>query len=124
MPAAADLAATARLPSQYLERLVIKDGARVHVIPVAQIDYLEAQDDYVAVHIAGKQLLKQQTLSSLEEALDTGQFIRIHRSYVVNVERVTRIEPYTKDSRLVILQDGTKLPVSQSGYTRISKLMG
>jgi two-component system LytT family response regulator len=124
MPAASDLAATARLPSQHLERLVIKDGPRVHVVPVARIDYLEAQDDYVAVHIAGKQHLKQQTLSSLEEALDPGQFIRIHRSYVVNVERVIRIEPYTKDSRIVILQDGTKLPVSQSGYTRISKLMG
>ena len=72
----------------------------------------------------GKQHLKQQTLSSLEEALDPGQFIRIHRSYIVNVERVTRIEPYTKDSRVLILQNGTKLPVSQSGYTRISKLMG
>ena len=123
-PSAADLAASARLPSQYLERLVIKDGARVHVIPAAQIDYFEAQDDYVAVHAAGKQYLKQQTLSSLESALDPGQFIRIHRSYIVNVERVTRIEPYTKDSRVVILQDGAKLPVSQSGYTRISKLMG
>jgi two-component system LytT family response regulator len=123
-PSATELAAAARTPSQHLERLVIKDGARVHVIPAAQIDYLEAQDDYVAVHAAGKQHLKQQTLSSLEEALDPGQFIRIHRSYIVNVERVTRIEPYTKDSRVLILQNGTKLPVSQSGYTRISKLMG
>lgn len=123
-PSAFDLAAAARLPSQSMERLVIKDGTRVHVIPVAQIDYLEAQDDYVAIHATGKQYLKQQTLSSFEGSLDPAQFIRIHRSYIVNVERVARIEPYTKDSRVVILQDGTQLSVSQSGYTRIAKLMG
>jgi hypothetical protein len=78
----------------------------------------------VAIHAAGKLHLKQQTLASLEEAFDPAQFIRIHRSYLVNVGRVTRIEPHTKDSRIAILRDGTKLPVSQSGYARISKLMG
>src|SRR5213080_2011689 len=110
MPAAHELAATARRPQQFLERLVVKDGTRVTLIPVAKLDYAEAQDDYVALASEGKKHLKQQTIASLEAALDPKQFVRIHRSYVVNLERVTRIEPFGKDSRVAILSNGAKLP--------------
>ena len=122
-PPPADLAAAARGPASYVSRLVVKDGARVHVIPIARLDYAEAQDDYVSLHSEGKSYLKQQTIASLESALDPQQFIRIHRSYIVNLSRVSRIEPYGKDSRLAILTDGTQIPVSRAGYDRLKSLL-
>ena len=123
-PPPAGLAAAARGPAQYVPRVVVKDGARVHVIPVARLDYAEAQDDYVSLHSEGKTYLKQQTISALESALDPQLFIRIHRSYLVNLSRVARIEPYGKESRLAILTDGTQLPVSRAGYDRLKSLLG
>jgi two-component system, LytTR family, response regulator len=122
-PSAAELAAAARAPKQYLERIVVKDGTRVTLIPIAKLDYAEAQDDYVALASEGKKHLKQQTIASLEACLDPEQFVRVHRSYVVNFERVVRIEPYGKDSRLAILRDGTRLPVSKTGYARLKALL-
>jgi two-component system LytT family response regulator len=121
---AAELAAAARAPGQSLERIVVKDGARVHIIPMAKLDYAEAQDDYVGLHSEKKTYLKQQTISSLEEQLDPRRFVRIHRSYIVNLERIARIEPYTKDSRVAVLQDGSQLPVSRSGHARLKELLG
>ncbi len=120
----AELAAAARPPAHYAERLVVKDGVKVHIIPVARLDYAEAQDDYVALASAGKKYLKQQTIAGLEAALEPARFVRIHRSYVVNLERVTKIEPYGKDSKLAILADGTQLPVSRAGYARLAALLG
>src|SRR5436305_5647256 len=101
-PAPADLAIAARPEGQFAERLVAKDGTRVTLIPVAKLDYAEAQDDYVALVTEGKKHLKQQTIASLEASLDSKLFVRIHRSYLVNLERVTRIEPYSKESRVAI----------------------
>lgn len=123
MPAPAELAAAARPPKQFLERIVIKDGTRVTLIPVGKLDYAEAQDDYVALASEGKKHLKQQTIASLEACLDPEQFVRVHRSYIVNFARVARIEPYGKDSRLAILADGTRLPVSRTGYARLKALL-
>ena len=123
MPPPAVLAATARAPG-YLERIVVKDGARVHIIPVARLDFAEAQDDYVCLSSNGKTYLKQQTIASLEESLDPRQFIRIHRSYIVNLDRVIKMEPYTKDSKVAVLNDGKQLPVSRSGYQRLTALLG
>jgi two-component system LytT family response regulator len=114
-----ELVASSRAPGQYVERIVVKDGPRVQIIPVSKLDYAEAQDDYVALASQGKKNLKQQTISSLEASLDPKNFVRIHRSYLVNLERVTRLEPYGKDSHLVILSDGTRLPVSRAGYARL-----
>jgi len=123
MPSAHDLAATARPPQQFLERLVVKDGTKVTLIPVVKLDYAEAQDDYVALASQGKKHLKQQTIAGLEAGLNPDSFVRIHRSYIVNLERVVRIEPYGKDSRLAILCDGTRLPVSRAGYARLKALL-
>lgn len=123
MPAAQELAAAARPPQQFLERVVVKDGTRVTLIPIAKLDYVEAQDDYVALASLGKKHLKQQTIASLEACLDPKCFVRIHRSYIVNLERVVRIEPYGKDSRLAILSDGARLPVSRTGYSRLQSLL-
>jgi len=122
--AAAELARAARPPREYLQRIVVKDGARVHIIPVERLDYAEAQDDYVSLHSQGKSYLKEQTISSLEAGLDPERFVRIHRSVVVNLERVAKIEPYAKDSRVAVLSDGAQLPVSRAGYERLRALLG
>jgi two-component system LytT family response regulator len=102
----------------------VRDGTRVFIIPIAKLDYVEAQDDYVALATEGKKHLKQQTISSLESALDPSRFLRIHRSYIVNLERIARIEPYTKDSRVAVLTDGTQLPVSRSGHAKLKAMLG
>jgi len=123
MPDPQELAAAARPPARRLDRIAIRDGTQVHIIPISKLDYAEAQDDYVALHSAGKKHLKQQTISSLEASLDPSRFVRIHRSYIVNLERVARIEPYTKDSRVVILTNGAQLPVSRAGGVRLKALL-
>jgi two-component system LytT family response regulator len=106
-----------------LERVLIRDGSQVHVIPVEKIDYVEAQDDYVCFKSEGKQYLKDQTMAALEQSLDPSRFVRIHRSYLLNIERIARVELYAKDSRVAILRDNTRLPVSRAGYARLSKLL-
>jgi two-component system, LytTR family, response regulator len=106
-----------------VERVLIRDGSQVHVLPVAKIDYIEAQDDYVCFKAEGKQYLKDQTMGALEASLDPARFVRIHRSYLLNIERIARVELYAKDSRVAILRDGTRLPVSRAGYARLAKLL-
>ncbi len=116
---ATELAASARPPAQYLERIPVRDGAQVFIIPVSRLDFAEAQDDYVALCAEGKKHLKQQPISSLEAALDPSRFLRIHRSYIVNLERVVKVEPYGKDSHVAVLRNGVQLPVSRAGYARL-----
>lgn len=123
MASVSKLAAAARRPAQYLERIAVRDGTKVHIIPIARLDYVEAQDDYVALSSAGAKHLKQQTIASLEAGLDPSRFVRVHRSYIVNLERVVKIEPYSKESRVAILRDGTQLPVSRAGYARLKALL-
>ena len=106
-----------------VERVLIRDGAQVHVLPVEKIDYIEAQDDYVCFKSEGKQYLKDQTMTALEATLDPRRFVRIHRSYLLNIERIARVELYAKDSRVAVLRDGMRLPVSRAGYARLSKLL-
>jgi two-component system LytT family response regulator len=120
---ASELKNAAQAPGQYAQRVVVKDGTRVHIIPIDQLDYAEAQDDYIALHSLGKSYLKQQTISSLGDSLDPGRFVRVHRSFLVNLERVRNIEPYTRDTRLAILADGSQIPVSRAGFMRLKELM-
>lgn len=100
-------------------RVLIRDGARVHVINVEKIEHIEAQDDYVQIRSEGKSYLKNQRMSELEEQLDGEQFLRIHRSYIVNIAFVDRIEQATKDSHVAVLKDGSRIPISRSGYQKI-----
>jgi two-component system LytT family response regulator len=122
-PSPAALAEAARPPGRFVERLLVKDGAQVHVIPVERLDRLEAQDDYVAIHSSGKVYLKPQPLAETAAGLDPSRFVRIHRSHVLNLERLQRLELYAKDSRVAILVDGAQLPVSRAGYARLKELM-
>jgi two-component system LytT family response regulator len=107
----------------WLERVLIREGTNVHVLPVASIDYAEAQDDYVCFHAAGTTHLKTMRLNELADRLDPGKFVRIHRSFVLNLDRLARIELYAKDSRIVILKNGDRLPVSRAGYDRLKLLL-
>lgn len=123
VPEGRTLAASARAAGQHAERIVVRDGAQVHVIPVERVDFLEAQDDYVAIHEGGRTHLKHQPLAELADALDPARFVRVHRSYVANVERIARLELLAKDQRVAVLQDGRQLPVSRSGYDRLRELL-
>jgi two-component system, LytTR family, response regulator len=118
-----DLVRDARPRTGPLERVLIRDGANVHVLPVDKIDFVEAQDDYIAFKSEGKQYLKDQPLSVVEASLDPARFVRIHRSFLLNIERLAKVELYAKDSRMAILRDGTRLPVSRAGYARLSELL-
>jgi len=117
------LVAAARPVGVHAERIVVRDGTRVHIVPLDRLDFVQAQDDYVCLHAEGKQYLKEQTMAEIEATLDPARFVRIHRSYILNIHRLTRVEPYTKDSRVAILADGTKLPVSRTGYARLNELL-
>jgi two-component system LytT family response regulator len=117
------LSALARPEGAHLERVAIRDGANVNVVPVSKIDYVEAQDDYVCFHAEGKRFLKQQTLAEIETSLDPDQFVRIHRSYILNIDRLAKLELYAKDSHAAILRNGTRLVVSRSGYARLNAVL-
>lgn len=106
-----------------LERVVVKNGSKIKVIPVEKIHYLESQDDYVMIHTDGEKHLKQWTLKYFEEHLDAGQFIRIHRSYLVRIGQIAQLELYEKGTYLLILKEGSKLPVSQRGHARLKQVL-
>jgi len=118
-----ELKEAARAADNYQKRIVVRDGTSVVIIRDDDIDFIQAEDDYVSIHKRGKSWLKHQTLASLETALDPQRFVRIHRSVIVNVERIARIEPYTKDRYLAILKDDTRLPISRSGHKRIKSIL-
>jgi two-component system LytT family response regulator len=103
-------------------RLLVRDGVSVRVIPRGEIDYLEARDDYVIIHATAGTFRKKQPLGELEELLGDG-FVRIHRGYLVQLDRLREIEPYAKDSRVAFLAEGTRLPVSRAGYARLRELL-
>ena len=107
-----------------LSRVLIRDGATVHVIAAASIAYIEAQDDYVSICADGRRWLKSQRLSELEAQLDPQKFLRVHRSYLLNIDGISRIEPATRDSHVAILNEGTRIPVSKSGYQKLRLLVG
>lgn len=106
-----------------MERIVVKSGSKINIIPVEKIEYFEAQDDYVAIHIEGKRYLKQITMKYLENNLPKSTFTRVHRSYIASVEQINRLELYGKDSHIVLLKNGEQLPVSRSGYTKLKAVL-
>ena len=120
-PPAGELAVTARLPGQRSGRVLVRDGSRVHVLPIEKIDYVQAQDDYVSFRCDGKDYLKDQTLAQVEATVDPARFVRIHRSFILNLDRLSRVEVDERENRVAILADGRRLPVSRAGYARLSE---
>ncbi len=107
--------------AQPVSRVVVRKGNSINLIPVENIRYVESQDDYVMIHHSAGKALKQQTMKYYEENLPKTDFVRIHRSYIVKVEEIKRIEPYGKDNHVAILNAGDKLPVSRAGYKELKK---
>lgn len=120
----AALKTASRKPEEFVQRIVVKDGARVHVIPVEKLDYVEVQDDYVGLRSSGRTYLKQQSMASLEASLDPGRFMRIHRAYLVNIEKIAKIDQDMAGARVAVLTDGSEVPVSRSGYARFREIIG
>jgi two-component system LytT family response regulator len=114
--------AEARPKGRPADRILVRDGARVHVLGAGALDYAEAQDDYVSLRSGGASFLKQQTMAELEKSLDPQRFVRIHRRYLLNVERLARLES-AGDARTAVLKDGTRLPISRAGHQRLKALL-
>jgi len=104
-------------------RIVLKDGGKIKIIPLPSIHYLEAADDYVKIHTQEGSFLKKKTMQYFEDALQQN-FVRVHRSYIINTQLITRIDPYEKDSHLVLLSTGARLPVSKAGYMKLKEVLG
>jgi two-component system LytT family response regulator len=105
-------------------RIVVRTGTKVKIIPVEDVYFLEADDDYVKVTTAEGSFLKNKTMSFYERTLDASRFVRVHRSFIVQVNQITRIDPYHKETHLAILRDGRQIPVSKTGYARLKEILG
>ncbi|MFT3705897.1 MAG: LytTR family transcriptional regulator DNA-binding domain-containing protein [Agriterribacter sp.] len=105
-------------------RIVVKSNNKIKIIPLYDIQYLEAADDYVKIHTAEGQFLKNRTMQYFEQMLDEKQFVRTHRSYIINVQCITRLDPYEKESYVAILNTGQKVPVSKNGYLKLKQILG
>ena len=117
------LESVAQSPAQS-QRVVVKTAGKIKIIPVEEIHYLEASDDYVKLHTKEGSFLKNRTMGYFEQMLDANLFTRTHRSYMVNLQQITRIEPYEKESYLAILKSGAQVPVSKTGYAKLKQVLG
>jgi two-component system, LytTR family, response regulator len=105
-------------------RIVVKEGGHIRIIPVHDIIYLEAYDDYVKIFTSKEMFLKKKTMSFYEQSLDSHQFVRVHRSYILQLAQLTRVEPFEKDSHIALLKNGARIPLSKSGYTKLKDVLG
>jgi two-component system LytT family response regulator len=106
------------------ERIVVKNGTKITIIPVQDIHYLEAADDYVKIVTAAGSFLKKQTMSFFEDTLNPSSFVRTHRSYLVQLQQINRIDPYEKENHVAVLRSGVKIPVSRAGYPKLKGMLG
>jgi two-component system LytT family response regulator len=111
------------LPEQ-AQRIVVKWNGKIKIIPMQEIQYLEAADDYVRIYTAEGAFLKNKTMGYFEKTLSPALFVRTHRSFMINVHQITRIEPYERESYMGILKSGAKVPVSKSGYQKLKAVLG
>ena len=106
------------------KRLVVRVKNDIKIIPIQDVTFFEAEDDYIAIHTPGGKYLKKMTMKTLEDTLDPGKFARVHRSFIINLNGITGIEPYERDTYLVKLQGGNQIPVSKTGYARLRQVLG
>ena len=112
------------LNQESASRVVLKVKNEIKIIPVNEIKYLEANDDYVNIYTKEGKFLKNKTLSFYEKSLESSQFVRVHRSYLVNISEITKIEPYEKEGYLLKLRGGESIPVSKSGLPKLKAVLG
>jgi two-component system LytT family response regulator len=109
---------------QQKQRIVVRTAGKIKIIPVEDVQYIEAADDYVKINTREGSFLKNRTMSHFENILDPAQYVRTHRSFIVNVQYITRLEPYEKDNYVAILKNGTQIAVSKTGYTKLREVLG
>jgi two-component system LytT family response regulator len=105
-------------------RIVVKEGSNIRIVPINEILYMEAYDDYVKIFTAKEMFLKKKTMNFYENMLDPNQFVRVHRSYIMQLSQLTRIEPLEKDSHIALLKNGAKVPLSKTGYSKLKTVLG
>lgn len=105
-------------------RVVVKEGGNIRIIAVGDIQYFEAYDDYVKIFTQKEMFLKKKTMTYYERVLDPSQFVRVHRSFILQVGHITRIEPLEKDTHVAILKSGARIPLSRSGYGKLKAVLG
>jgi two-component system LytT family response regulator len=106
------------------KRIVVRVKNEIKIIQTQEVAFFEAEDDYISIHTQEGKFLKKMTMKQLEESLDPDKFARVHRSFLVNLQQVSGLEPYEKESYLLRLRSGQKIPVSKSGYTRLRQVLG
>jgi two-component system LytT family response regulator len=111
-------------PPEERQRLVVKKGNNIVIVPIPMVHYIEAFDDYVKIFTKDGFYLKKKTMAHYEKTLDPRQFVRIHRSYLLNLHELTRIEPMEKDTHVALLKNGVRLPLSQTGYSKLRSVLG
>lgn len=121
---AQELLETASLSPTQRQRIVVRNGSKIKIISVHDVFYLEAADDYVKIHTSEGYFLKNKTMNHFEQTLDEHLFVRSHRSYILNIQQITRIDPYEKDGHVAVLRSGAKVPVSRSGYGKLKEVLG
>jgi two-component system LytT family response regulator len=105
-------------------RIVVKENGNIRIIPVHEVLYIEAYDDYVKIFSSKEMFLKKKTMSFYEQSLDPDQFVRVHRSYIIQLSQLTKIEPLEKDTHVALLKNGTRIPLSKTGYTKLKSVLG
>jgi two-component system LytT family response regulator len=105
-------------------RIVVREGSNIRIIPVNEVQYIEAYDDYVKIFTQKEMFLKKKTMGFYEQSLDVSQFVRVHRSYIINLQQLTKIEPMEKETYLAFLKSGVKVPLSKSGYSKLKGVLG
>lgn len=106
------------------QRVVVKSGNSIRIVPVPEIKYVEAFDDYVKIHTAEGEFLKKKTMAHFEQQLPATLFVRVHRSFLINIQEITRIEPMAKEQYVALLKDGTHIPLSKTGYPKLKEVLG
>lgn len=105
-------------------RIVIREGGNIRIIPTHDVLYIEAYDDYVKIYTAKEMFLKKKTMSFYENSLDPAQFVRVHRSYIIQLAQLTRIEPLEKETHIALLKNNARIPLSKTGYTKLKAVLG
>jgi two-component system LytT family response regulator len=117
------LISDAKSPDQTLERVVVKESGRIFIVPVTEIHFIEAADDYVVINTEKKEYVKNATMKYYEQNLPTKTFVRVHRSAIININFIKEIQAYNKESHIVIMSNGKSVKTSRQGSIELKKIL-
>ncbi|HBB93119.1 MAG TPA: DNA-binding response regulator [Bacteroidales bacterium] len=123
-PGLAKIASGVLPDGQFLDRIVVRTGQKIKVIPIDQVEFIEAEDDYATIYTPEGRYMKQMTMGYFEGHLDPAEFLRVHRSHIVRISRIVQLEPYDKDTKVLVMQSGKKIHASKAGMKRLRETLG